>query len=344
MNLFVMMLWLSAISLAQTFQATPINDLGAGYYLGQFQGGLYENGTNDIPADHAAAGASFTNVVDSQSKFVFLGIGMSDMLNAFLQLKNTVSIANPAMTLIEGAQGSQASCEWAYAYGTPAQNGCPLGPGSQLINPYDYVVTNLLAPLHCGTKGHQACFSVDDVFVVMYYDADSCRLGVRCVGLPSSNADAYTQEKYEGMMARTLKMRFPNVQLLLITSREYGGYATQNINPEPYAYENGFATKWLIQAQINQADRGGSIDPLAGDLSYSSAPWIEWAAYTWASSETSRNDGLVWCQGQLDPVCNGETDFMTTDNTHMSKYVGLNKWVGIEKPWLQQQTWFTGAF
>src|SRR5579862_596012 len=136
MKQLVLLFWLSAISLAQVFHATPLNDLGAGYYLGQFQGGLYENGTNTLPAAHAAAGASFINVVNSQSKFVFLGIGMSDMLNAFLQMKNTVSITNPAMTLIDGGQGSQDSCEWAYPYGTPVQNGCPLGPGSQLINPY----------------------------------------------------------------------------------------------------------------------------------------------------------------------------------------------------------------
>jgi hypothetical protein len=343
MKHLIAVMWMCAISFSQTFQATPISDLGTGYYLQQFQGGLYENGTNTLPADHAAAGDSFTNVVRSQSKFVLLGIGMSDMLNAFLQLKNTVSLTNPAMTLIDGGQGSQDSCEWAYPYGTPAQNQCPLGPGSQLANPYDYIVSHILAPPHCGTLGHQACFTVDDVYVVMYYDANSCRLGVKCIGLPASNADAYTQEKYEGMMARALKTRFPNVQLLLITSREYGGYSAQNLNPEPFAYENGFSAKWLIQAQVNQADRGGTIDPIAGDLSYASAPWIEWAAYTWASGETPRSDGLVWCQGQLDSVCNGELDFMPTDGTHMSKYVGLNKWVGIENPWFKQQSWFAGT-
>ena len=35
---------------------------------------------------------------------------------------------------------------------------------------------------------------------------------------------------------------------MFLQSRTYGGYATTNENPDPYAYEYGFATKWLIQA------------------------------------------------------------------------------------------------
>ena len=35
---------------------TPINDLGKNLYLDQFQGGLYPNGSKDVPTDHAAQG------------------------------------------------------------------------------------------------------------------------------------------------------------------------------------------------------------------------------------------------------------------------------------------------
>ena len=40
-------------ALAANFGATPLNDLGSGTYLG-FAGGLYENGTNQPPADHGS--------------------------------------------------------------------------------------------------------------------------------------------------------------------------------------------------------------------------------------------------------------------------------------------------
>ena len=36
----------------------PINDLGAGLHLGQFQGGLYPGGANVPPGGHAAVGAA----------------------------------------------------------------------------------------------------------------------------------------------------------------------------------------------------------------------------------------------------------------------------------------------
>src|SRR5438309_2277683 len=67
--------------------ATPINDLGTGYYLGQFQGGLYENGSNAVPTAQDTQGkkeASAVQPLDSNGKpsstgkIVLLSIGMSN--------------------------------------------------------------------------------------------------------------------------------------------------------------------------------------------------------------------------------------------------------------------------
>ena len=329
----------SAVMQAQLFSATPITDLGTGLYLNQYQGGLYENGTNVLPSDHLADGQALDPQIADGTPFVFLGIGMSDVENAFSTFLNTVEMTqnvNPNMTLVVGGQAGEDSCEWAYAEGTPAQNGCPLAPNSMLINPYDGALVRL-APPNCGKPRHQACFKESDVRVVLYYDADSCRVE-RCHGLPATNADAITQEMYEGMMARAVHIRYPNALKLFIVSRQYGGYATLKISPEPEAYENGFSAKWMIAAQINQL-RTGVIDPVAGDLSYTAAPWVAWGAYTWASGETPRLDGLVWCQGQTDDICNGEIDFQP-DGTHLSKGAGLTKWANLELAAFLQEPWF----
>ncbi len=63
-----------------------------------------------------------------------------------------------------------------------------------------------------------------------------------------------------GEMARYVNRRYPNVQQLFLHSRIYAGYATTRLNPEPFAYEYGFSTKWLIEAQILQL-RNGTVRP-----------------------------------------------------------------------------------
>src|SRR5207245_8156818 len=87
------------------------------------------------------------------------------------------------------------------------------------------------------------------------------------VSLPSTSADAYTLENELGSILRAIKVRYPHIQAVFLSSRIYAGYATSSLNPEPFAYESAFADKWLIQAQINPI-RTGTIDPTAGDLNY----------------------------------------------------------------------------
>src|SRR5262249_1502811 len=102
--------------------------------------------------------------------------------------------------------------------------------------------------------------------------------------LPSASADARTLEGRLGAIARAVKVRYRKVQQVFFSSRIYAGYASTTLNPEPYAYESGFAVKWLIDAQITQmATPGHPPDPVAGDLDYGGvAPWIAWGPYLWA--------------------------------------------------------------
>ena len=61
---------------------------------------------------------------------------------------------------------------------------------------------------------------------------------------------ALTIEDEHLQIVQILKQRFPNIALCYLSSRIYGGYATTGLNPEPYAYEGGFAVKWLIEKQF----------------------------------------------------------------------------------------------
>jgi hypothetical protein len=119
--------------------------------------------------------------------------------------------------------------------------------------------------------------------------------------LPSASADAYTLETQMGNIVRAMKTRYANLRLVYFSSRIYAGYATTTLNPEPYAYESGFAVKWIVQAQIDQMRNAGIVvDSRAGDLNYlTGAPWIAWGPYVWANGATPRSDGLAWLQADL---------------------------------------------
>jgi hypothetical protein len=78
---------------------------------------------------------------------------------------------------------------------------------------------------------------------------------------------------------RIVNGRFPNLRLVYVSSRTYGGYAITHLNPEPFAYESGFAAKWLVQDAIGgQAGRA----------------WVGWGPYLWTDGLQGRRDGLTW--------------------------------------------------
>lgn len=143
----------------------------------------------------------------------------------------------------------------------------------------------------------------------------------------SDPPDAHIAEQHLGNILRYLKCctldgqhhstgnpRYPNLKQVFVTSRTYGGYAngdpTQGagdtcLNPEPFAYELGFAVQRLITAQIRQT--GGITSPSdadAGQVDYTVAPWVDWGPYLWAYGEAKRNfDQMNWCKGQGDLAC-----------------------------------------
>ena len=289
----------------------PINDLGTGLYLGQYQGGLYPGGSNDVPAAHAAAGLAHAELVvprdalgnpSPAGKYAFVSIGMSNTTQEFCGGGDTTvactppsfmgqALADPlvnhdTLVLVNGAKGGKSAAYW----------DSPADPD------YDRVRDERLPALGVTEAQVQAAW----VKVANPQPSSS---------LPNANADAMTLVGQMGDIARALKVRYPNMQQVFFSSRIYAGYATTStLNPEPYAYESGFAVKRIVEAQIEQMN-GGGIDPLAGDLSYASgvAPWIAWGPYLWADGLNPRSDGLIWNSADLG-----------TDGTHPSM-------LGVEK-------------
>jgi hypothetical protein len=109
------------------------------------------------------------------------------------------------------------------------------------------------------------------------------------------------REQFETILG-IVRDYFPNARLAYLASRIYAGYAITGTNPEPWAYENGFTVKWLIEAQLG-GDPGLNYDPDAGPVE---SPWLSWGVYTWADGVIPRSDGLTW-------IC---PDDFQSDGTH----------------------------
>ena len=284
-------LLLAASVWAQSFVATPLNDLGTGKYKG-FQGGLYEKGSNAVPSGHHSDGLALAaEVKPVRGKFVLLAIGMSNAAMEFATFaqmaRDDDRVNHRSMEVVNGAQGAITACGWASAKESPQQHGCNMP--RYLPNQYDRIRDELLKP---------AGLAEDQVEVIWMKNADPRP----SVALPAKDAEAYQYERYIGETARAVRSRYPNLKLMFLTSRIYAGYAAVPLNPEPYAYEYGFSVQWAIQAQISQMQTG-TIDPLADNLDYKKnmAPWIAWGPYLWADGTVPRSDGLTWDRSEFMP-------------------------------------------
>ena len=274
----------------------PLTDLATGNYLG-FTGGLYPNGANTSPAAHRTLGLARAQAVrpldtggnpSPAGKIALLSIGMSNTTQEFCsgnselpcsswsfmgQAAADAAVNKATLVIVNGARSGQTAPDW----DSPADSN------------YDRIRDTRLA-----TQG----LSERQVQVAWVKVANASPNA----SLPATQADAYALLTSMGGIVRALKLRYPNLQQVFLSSRIYAGYATTSLNPEPYAYESGFAVKWLIQAQIDQVQSGGTlVDARAGNLDPNGvAPWLAWGPYLWADGLNPRSDGLVWERADLE--------------------------------------------
>lgn len=299
----------------------PLTDLPPFTYFG-YAGGLYPN-ANTMPVAHDSVGRAraravvprdLTGAPSPAGKYVLLSMGMSnttqewcavvgDQCDAWTFTGQALAggaVNSTSLVIVNGAMGGQTAATWDE----------PDDPN------YDRVRDDVLGP---------AALSEAQVQVIWMKVANPRPAdgpGAGPLPVPGSDADSLLMRM--GNIVRAAKTRYPNLQIVFASSRTYAGYATIDLNPEPYAFESGFAVKWLIEAQIAQM-ASGTVDPRAGDLNYDTgAPWLAWAAYLWADGTAPRSDGLTWLVGDFEadgthPSRSGETkvgalllDFFTT--------------------------------
>jgi len=303
---------IAAPALAQNCPRTsvgliPLPDLGEGTYQ-TFQGGLYPGGVNHRPSTHDAAGlAEAAQVVprnaagapDPQNgKIVLLSIGMSNTSQEFGEFVKQARLdrdVNPQLVIVNGAQGGQTA--------------------QRIANPSATFWANIDARLQ------QAGVTRAQVQAVWFKEADA---GPRD---PFPKHAQTLQSEFTTIM-NILRNFYPNARLCYLSCRIYAGYATTTLNPEPYAYESGFAVKWTIEDQIN-GKPSLNYDPKKGTVN---SPWLAWGPYLWADGLSYRSDGLVYLCSDL-----------ANDGTHPSA-TGRQKVAGLLMDFFKTdataKTWF----
>jgi hypothetical protein len=286
----------------------PLNDLGGDEYIrmdGQatgFYGGLYPGGSNMRPPAHEAAGIALAEAIvpldeagnpdPGNGRIALISVGMSNTtteFSAFTELVEGMPSVSPHLRLINGAYPGRTADEW--------------------VDP------NAEAWLYVDEQLAAAGLTPAQVQVAWVKQA-----------LVGSGAFPGRAEVLQGALvaiAQNLKSNYPNIQIAYFSSRTRSYRYWSGLNPEPVAFETGFAVKWMIEQQLD-GDPALNFDPDAGPAV---APYLSWGAYLWIDGLNPRSDGRVWLPEDLVQDCTHPSEsgqakvadmlweFFTTDTT-----------------------------
>lgn len=313
-----------ALSSAQSALAQiPLNNPEGGPpYLGQYELGFYRDGSNECPESHRIEGLARANAItplnasgnpDPNGRIVFMSIGMSNTMIPFCdstadlppqrevrdptnvrcagwtfmgRMRSTAAIDAQRVQIVNGAYIGQPASSWVND-NTPTFNPIPPNPAyPSVVGNYDRV-RDFILPNYIPVVTEA---QVQILWIKLVND-------IPTASLPAANADVHVLRGRLGQILRFAKQRYPNLSIAFLTPSSYRGWAGA-FNPEPQAYETGFAVKWVIDAQITQMETG-TIDPVIGDLDYTNdtVPWIVWGPYLWANGPESRlADSMSWAR------------------------------------------------
>ena len=256
-----------------TGHLTPLTELGTGTYKGE-DGGLYGGGNNEPPSAHRAAALREAAKIqplraDGQpakdGNIVLLSVGMSNTTQSFSRFKQEADrdpAKSPRLVIVDGAQGGQTGTRWA-------------DPKAALWTEVD-------------NRLQRAGVSAQQVQVVWMKQAEA---GPANLGEFPRHALVLKTNLVTSL--HHLKTKFPNLRIAYLSSRTYGGYATTQLNPEPFAFETAFAPRWVIQDQIAGKPEL-NFDAARGPVK---SPLVLWGPYLWADGETPRKaDGFLYRQ------------------------------------------------
>lgn len=279
-------------------------------YQGE-DGGLYGNGKNDPPEAHRAAHLKLSQeirpldasgVPSSDGKIGLITIGFSNTSIESEHFKRTADAdpeKSPNVIIVNGSQGGRSAVMWAWdgadvlsaaeqerldqqmdLLGMPKSN-----RRTTVGTPKDTwpTLANRIAAAGLTAEQVQVCW-------LKHVEANPKPLGEFPAHARALQADISS-------ILNIAKLRYPNLRVVYLSSRTFGGWSGRSSgSPEPYAYESGFGTRWVVQSQI-QGDEQLNYDSARGEVK---SPLVLWGPYLWAQGDTPRKvDGMTWTQNDV---------------------------------------------
>ncbi|MBL7040005.1 MAG: hypothetical protein ISR77_15315 [Pirellulaceae bacterium] len=287
----------------------PITDMTAPY-KGE-DGGLYGGGQNEPPEAHRVAylrESEKTRPLDANGqpsddgKIGLIAIGFSNTSIEWEDFKRTAD-ADPQkssnVVIVNGAMGGRSAVMWAW-------DGAEVLPKAE----QDRLDKQMDVVRMPKTNRRNSTGLDKDTWPTLAKRIEAAGLSakqVQAVWLkhveanpkPLGEFPAHARALQADMTAilNIARHHYPNLRVAYLSSRTFGGWSGRaSGSPEPYAYESGFGTRWVVQNQI-QGDARLNWDPGRGDVK---APLAIWGPYLWACGDTPRKlDGLMWSEDDV---------------------------------------------
>ena len=319
----------------------PITDLTTPY-KGE-DGGLYGGGRNEPPEAQRAAHLRETEKIrplDAQGKpaeegkIGLITIGFSNTSiesEDFKRAADADAQKSPRVVIVNGAIGGRSAVMWAWdgAEILPPAERDRLDREMDLLKmpksnrksavgtPKDTwpTLAQRIAAAGLSPLQVQACW-------LKHVEANPKPLG-------EFPAHARTLQADITAVLNIARQRYPNLRVVYLSSRTFGGWSgRESGSPEPYAYESGFGTRWIVQSQM-KGDAALNFDPARGAVK---APLVMWGPYLWAQGDSPRKfDGLTWTRNdvredQLHPNAAGSKKTTTLLLNFFKTNEGASRW------------------
>ncbi|HEY6167512.1 MAG TPA: hypothetical protein VI454_05700 [Verrucomicrobiae bacterium] len=284
----------------------PIIDLTAPY-KGE-DGGLYGGGKNEPPAAHRTAHLKESEKIiprdangepAADGKIGLITIGFSNPSIESEDFKRTADAdpqKSPRVVIVNGCIGGRSAVMWAW-------------DGADVLSKTEQERLDKEMDLLRMPKGNRksAVATPKDTWPTLAKRIEAAGLSPKQVQAcwlkhveanpkPLGEFPAHARALQADITAilQIARHHYPNLRVVYLSSRTFGGWSGRaSGSPEPYAYESGFGTRWIVQSQIN-GDAQLNFDPARGEVK---APLVLWGPYLWAQGNSPRKlDGLTWTQ------------------------------------------------